>query len=177
VTSLANVSTGDKIRLDIDSVGHGIETVTVAHVGTAASQTNLSAPASAGATRISVRRAEGFAAGDKITVGTPASQQAVTVTAVGTPGSDGTSIDFTPALAKPHVVSEWVVSPGTGLDLAAPLRLNHAANLPFSDRGTGISFQPATAFAHSSNEPVQALDLPFLAVVSSVVKSVGRVSR
>jgi hypothetical protein len=74
VTSLANVSTGDKIRLDIDSVGHGIETVTVAHVGTAASQTNLSAPASAGATRISVRRAEGFAAGDKITVGKPASR-------------------------------------------------------------------------------------------------------
>ena len=47
--------------------------------------------------------------------------------------------------------------PGTGLDLAAPLRFNHAANIPFSDRGTGISFQPATAFAHSSNEPVQAL--------------------
>jgi hypothetical protein len=110
VTSLANVSTGDKIRMDIDSVGHGIETVTVAHVGTAARQTNLSAPASAGATRISVRRAEGFAAGDKITVGTPASRQTVTVTAVGTPGPEGISIDFTPALAKPHVVSEWVVS-------------------------------------------------------------------
>jgi non-reducing end alpha-L-arabinofuranosidase len=157
VTSLANISAGDKIRLDIDSVGHGIETVTVAHVGTAASQTNLSAPASAGATRISVRRAEGFAAGDKITVGTPASQQAVTVTAVGTPGSEGTTIDFTPALAKPHVISEWVVSPGTGLELEAPLRFNHAANLPFSNRGTGVSFQPATAFAHSSNEPVQAL--------------------
>lgn len=157
VTSLANISTGDKIRLDIDSVGHGIETVTVAHVGTAASQTNLSAPASAGATRISVRRAEGFAAGDKITAGTPASQQVVTVTAVGAPGPDGTPIDFTPALAESHVVSEWVVSPGTGLDLDAPLRFQHAANLPFSDRGTGISFQPATAFAHSSNEPVQAL--------------------
>jgi hypothetical protein len=157
VTSLANISTGDKIRLDIDSVGHGIETVTVAHVGTAASQTNLSAPANAGATRISVRRAEGFGVGDKITVGTPTSQEVVRVTAVGNQGPDGAAIDFTPALAKSHVVSEWVVSPGTGLDLAAPLRFNHSANLPFSDRGTGISFQPATAFAHSSNEPVQAL--------------------
>jgi hypothetical protein len=49
------------------------------------------------------------------------------------------------------------VSPGTGLDLAAPLKFEHSANLPFSDRGTGVSFQPATAFAHSSNEPVQAL--------------------
>jgi hypothetical protein len=157
VTSLADVSPGDKIRLDIDSVGHGIETVTVAHVGTAASQTNLSALASAGAARITVRRAEGFAVGNRITVGTPASQQVVTVSAVGTPGSNGTPIDFTPALTKAHVVNEWVVSPGTGLDLAAPLRFNHAANLPFSDRGTGITFQPATAFAHSSNEPVQAL--------------------
>src|SRR6185295_8701018 len=46
---------------------------------------------------------------------------------------------------------------GTGLDLAAPLKFTHAANLPFSVRGTGISFTPATAFVHSSNEPVQPL--------------------
>ena len=157
VTALSDISIGDKIRLDIDSVGHGIETVTVSNVGTAAGRTNLSALASAGATRISVRRAEGFAVGDRIMVGTPASQESVTVTVVGSQGPDGTAIDITPALAKPHVISEWVVSPGTGLDLAAPLRFSHAANLPFSDRGTGVSFEPATAFAHSSNEPVQAL--------------------
>ena len=41
--------------------------------------------------------------------------------------------------------------------LAAPLKFDHSANLPFSDRGTGISFRPATAEAHSSNEPVQAI--------------------
>jgi non-reducing end alpha-L-arabinofuranosidase len=157
VTSLSDISVGDKIRLDIDSIGHGIETITVAHIGTAARQTNLSAPASAGATHISVRRADGFAVGDRITVGTPANQEAVTATAVGSRGPDGTAIDFTPPLAKSHVVNEWVVSPGKGLDLTAPLQFNHAANLPFSDRGTGVSFQPATDFAHSSNEPVQAL--------------------
>src|SRR5205085_5328598 len=95
--------------------------------------------------------------GDRITVGTPASQEAVTVTAVGTHGPDGSTIEFKPALAKSHVTSEWVVFPGTGLDLAAPLKFNHAANLPFSDNGTGISFDPATAFAHASNEPIQAL--------------------
>ena len=89
VTNVANISVGDKIRLDIDSMGHGIETVTVTHVGTA-----------------SGRGAQ---------------------------------------------------TPGTGLDLAEPLKFNHAANLPFSDRGTGISFKPATAFVHMSNEPVQAL--------------------
>ena len=157
VTSASDVTVGDKIRLDIDSVGHGVETVTVAHVGTAASQTNLTADANAGSTRVHVRRAEGFAVGDKITIGTPASQEAVTITAVANRGPGGAAIDFTPALAKPHVANEWVVSPGAGLDLAAPLQFNHAANLPFSDRGTGITFQPATAFAHSSNEPVQAL--------------------
>ncbi|HEV2447117.1 MAG TPA: alpha-N-arabinofuranosidase, partial [Candidatus Sulfopaludibacter sp.] len=59
--------------------------------------------------------------------------------------------------ARAHIVREGVVAPGTGLDLAAPLRFSHAANLPFSDRGTGISVQPETTFAHSSNEPVQAL--------------------
>ena len=157
VTSLANISIGDKIRLDIDSVDHGIETVTVAKVGTAASQTNLLDPSMVGATRIHVRRAEGFAIGDRITVGTPASREFVTITALESKSTEGVVIDFTPALTKPHVTNEWVVSPGTGLDLSAPLRFNHAANLPFSDRGTGISFQPATSFAHSSNEPVQAL--------------------
>ena len=100
VTSLANISPGDKIRLDVDSIGHGIETVTVAHVGTVASQTNLSTPANVGATRISVHRAEDFGVGDKITVGTPTSQEVVTVTAVGNEGPDGTSIDFTPALSQ-----------------------------------------------------------------------------
>ena len=94
VSSVENISVGDKIRLDIDSKGHGIETVTVTHVGTQ-----------------SVRR-----------------------------GFNGPITDL-----------------GTGLDLAEPLKYNHAANLPFSNRGTGISFEPATAFAHSSNEPVLPL--------------------
>lgn len=157
VTSVSAISTGDQIRLDIDSDGHGIETVTVTHVGTAASLTNLSAPASAGATRIKIRNAKGFAVGDRITVGTPANQETVTITAMGSAGRDGAAIDFAPALANAHGTDERVVSPGTGLALAAPLRFEHAANLPFSDRGTGISFKPATAFAHSSNEPVQAI--------------------
>ncbi len=157
VTSVSDISPGDQIRLDIESVGHGIETVTVAHVGTVATKTNLSAPSNAGATTVNVRRAEGFAVDDKILVGTPTTQETVTVTGVRSGEPDGASIDFKPALAKPHVANEWVVSPGTGLDLAAPLQFNHAANLPFSDRGTGISFQPATAVAHASNEPVQAL--------------------
>jgi hypothetical protein len=157
VTSVANISAGDKIRLDIDSVGHGIETVTVTNVGTQASRTALAADASAGATNIKMRYGNGFAAGHKMTIGTPANRETVTITAVGAPGVAGAGIDFTPALAQAHADGQPVVDPGTGLELASPLKFTHAANLPFSARGTGISFAPATAFAHSSNEPVQAL--------------------
>jgi len=157
VTSAADISVGDKIRLDIDSLGHGIEIVTVTHVGTEAKHTNLAANASAGATNIKVRTVRGFSAGDKLTVGTPANKEIVTITTVGTGGAAGTGMDFTPGLAKAHGNAEGVIVPGTGLDLASPLKFNHAANLPFSAQGSGISFEPATAFAHSSNEPVQAL--------------------
>jgi hypothetical protein len=97
VSSVANISVGDEIRLDIDSVGHGIETVTVTRVGTASARNTFNG---------ALRENE-----DK----------------------------------------------GTGLDLAAPLRVNHRANMPFSVRGTGIGVTPATAFAHSSNEPVLPL--------------------
>ncbi len=157
VTSVSGISAGDKIRLDIDSVGHGIETVTVTHVGTPAIRTRLLKNASAGATQIIVRSVNGFAVGDKLTIGTPANKNTVAITAVGAVSPAGGSIEFTPALEQAHIEDEDAVVPGTGLDLAAPLRFTHAANLPFSGRGTGISFQPATAFAHSSNEPVQAL--------------------
>ncbi|MGB6869406.1 MAG: arabinofuranosidase catalytic domain-containing protein [Acidobacteriaceae bacterium] len=157
VTSVADISVGDKIRLDIDSAGHGIETVTVTHVGSEAQRTNLVANAAQGAIDIKVRDVRGFAAGDKITLGTPVNKQTVTITAVGTSGARGASIEFTPALEQAHIADEELVAPGTGLDVAAPLQFSHAANLPFSDRGTGISFAPATAFAHLSNEPVQAL--------------------
>ncbi|MDP9050037.1 MAG: NEW3 domain-containing protein [Acidobacteriota bacterium] len=157
VTSVANITAGDKIRLDIDSVGHGIETVTVTNVGTQASRGALLANANSGATNIKLRNANGFAAGGQMIIGGLSNQSTVTITGVGTPGQDGSGVDFTPALTKSYPSGEAVVAPGTGLNLAAPLRFNHAANLPFSDRGTGISFQPATAFAHASNEPVQGL--------------------
>jgi hypothetical protein len=157
VTSVSGITAGEKIRLDIDSVGHGIETVTVTHVGSAAGRTSLAATANAGATNIKVRTVHGFAVGDKVTVGTPANKEVVRITAIGTGGDRGSGIDFTPALTHTHIAAENVVAPGTGLDLAAPLKFNHSANLPFSARGSGISFRPATAFAHSSNEPVQAL--------------------
>jgi len=97
VSDVGNISVGDRIRLDIDSEGHGIEWVTVTRVGTASSRSTFMGPL--------------------------------------------TDED----------------DPGTGLDLAEPLKFDHASNMPFSTRGTGISFEPATKYDHSSNEPVLPL--------------------
>ena len=156
VTSVDGILAGDKIRLDIDSKDHGIETVTVTHVGTAAEASKLAADAPAGAASIEVRSDRGFAAGDRIIVG-DGTQQTVTITTIKASGHDGAAVEITPALGHAHIRGESVVQPGTGLDLAATLKFHHASNLPFSDRGTGITFEPATAFVHISNEPVQSL--------------------
>jgi hypothetical protein len=162
VTSTDGIAVGDRIRLDIDSVDHGIDTVTVRNVGTAARRTSLARDAVAGATTIVVHGAFGFPTKKnvdytpgKAVIGAPGKLETVDIVRVeGTPGGDLT-LTVSPALAQSHVASEPFVQPGTGLDLAAPLKYSHAANLPFSVRGTGISFTPATRHAHSSNEPVR----------------------
>jgi len=164
VTSVANILAGDKIRLDIDSVGHGVETVTVKSVGTPANWLALAADTSRGATTLRLRRGTGVfngasagnlnasAVGHKLIVGMPGNLETVTITAM-----TDDSVTVMPALSRDHLAQEPAVDPGTGLELAAPLRFSHAGNLPFSARGTGISFTPATAFAHSNNEPVLPL--------------------
>jgi len=97
VSSVKNISVGDTIRLDIDSKGHGVETVTVKQVGTPSERSTFNGP------------------------------------------------------LKDNEDA------GTGLELAKPLKYDHASNLPFSVSGTGISFKPATTVPHSSNEPVLPL--------------------
>ncbi len=152
VMSVKNISVGDTIRLDIDSVGHGIETIKVTKVGTAATQSWLKNDAAAGATSISVGNPKGFVSGDWMAVGTAPHFQTVKITDV-----DGARVEFKPALAKAYARGQEVVDVGTGLELAAPLKFNHSSNLPFADRGTGITFAPATDVALSSDNPVQAL--------------------
>jgi hypothetical protein len=122
--------------------------VTVTGVGKPGTQTYLAAAAKAGDTSIRVRNAADISVGEKINLDIDSvghGTETVTVTAVNTQSNGGGGRGFGRG-----------GSPGT-LELAAPLRFNHSANLPFSVRGTGISFQPATAFAHSSNEPLLPL--------------------
>jgi hypothetical protein len=150
VTNVAGFTVGEKIAIGYGAtypaVAKGMEryeVVTVTEVGKPGTQAFLGADAKAGATNIKVTAVANISAGDKIRLDIDSvghGIEPVTVTRVGTQSGRGAGAD-----------------PGTGLDLAAPLKFNHAANIPFSDRGTGITFQPATAFAHSSNEPVQPL--------------------
>ncbi|HEU5157180.1 MAG TPA: arabinofuranosidase catalytic domain-containing protein [Streptosporangiaceae bacterium] len=131
VTSASGFTAGEKL-----AIGNGdtFETATVTAVGKPGTQARLAAAAPAGATNIKATSTTNITAGDTIRLDIHPKIENVTVASVGTSGADG-----------------------TGLTLTAPLKFDHASNLPFSDRGTGVAFSPATRFAHSSNEPVQAL--------------------
>jgi hypothetical protein len=132
VTSTSGFTVGQKL-----AIGYGarLETATVTAVGTPGTQDYLAAAAAAGSTSLKVTSTANISTGDTIRLDIGPLAEDVTVASVGTSGASG-----------------------TGLTLTAPLRFDHASNLPFSDRGTGISFSPATRFPHSSNEPVQPLD-------------------
>ena len=118
------------------------EVVTVTEVGKQGTETTLSAAANAGDTTIRTRGAANISVGDKINLDIDSighGTETVTVKSIGGAAGGGRG------------------GGGTALELEAPLKFNHSANLPFSVRGTGISFQPATAFAHISNEPILPL--------------------
>jgi hypothetical protein len=118
------------------------EVVTITAVGKPGTETTLAADAKAGDTTIRVRNVRDISAGDKINLDIDSvghGTETITVKSVGALAGGGRG------------------SGGASLELEAPLKFNHANNLPFSVRGTGISFQPATTFAHISNEPIQPL--------------------
>jgi hypothetical protein len=131
VTSTSGFTAGRQLAIGF---GDTFETATVTAVGKPGTQARLAAAAPAGATTIKSTSTANITAGDRIRLDIGQKIENVTVASVGTSGAGG-----------------------TGLTLTAPLKFDHAANLPFSDRGTGVTFSPATRFAHSSNEPVQAL--------------------
>jgi hypothetical protein len=132
VTSTSGFTAGQKLAI---GYGDTLETAVVTAVGKPGTQARLAAAAPAGATNVKVTSTTNITAGDTIRLDISPKIENVTVASVGTSGAGG-----------------------TGLTLTAPLKFDHASNLPFSDRGTGVTFSPATRFAHSSNEPVQPLN-------------------
>jgi hypothetical protein len=115
-------------------LGGKYEQVTVTNVGKGATQTVLAGPASAGATNIKLLADSDVSIGDTLIIGTGTRQETVKVAAVGTDGAAG-----------------------AGVELTAPLRLDHASGVDVSGVGTGISFSPATRFPHISADAVQPL--------------------
>ncbi len=149
------IEAGQKLGLGYGGSGPAVanhvekyEVVTVTAVGKPGTQGYLAADAKAGDTKIRVRNAANISAGDQIRLDIDSKGhgiEIVTVTHVSTTGGNGGRGGFGGRAGFAE------------LALAAPLKFNHADNLPFSDRGTGISFEPATAYPHSSNEPLLPL--------------------
>jgi hypothetical protein len=134
-----SVSVGDTINLDIDSVGHGNEKVVVKSIGGAA---GAQAPAA---------NEEGtyFAAA-------PAAPGGRGGAARGGTGAPGAGRGNRGGFGGPGGRG-GAGGGGAVIELTAPLKFNHANNLPVCIWGTGIKFAPASSHPHSSNEPVLPL--------------------
>jgi hypothetical protein len=123
-----NISVGDKIRLDIASVGHGIETVTVTDVGTAGPNgTGLTL-----AEKLKFDHASNMPFSDR-----------------------GTGISFSPATAIAHSSNEPVQPLGSGITLDAALARDHTIDAVVRDaRVTTAGYQiPASGSADAVAKP------------------------
>ena len=117
VSSVANISVGDKFRLDIDSKGHGIETVTVLHVGTQSVRSNFNGPITDLGTGLDLAEPLKFNHSSNI----PFSAR-------------GTGITFEPATVFAHSSNEPVLPLGTGVTLDQPLTRDHAIHAVVRDQ-------------------------------------------
>jgi hypothetical protein len=106
VRDAGNVSVGDKIRLDIDSIGHGIETVTVKSIGAAA---DGGGGGRGGRASFELEAPLKF----NHSANLPFSAR-------------GTGISFQPAAVHPHSSNEPLQPLGTGITLDQPLANDHA---------------------------------------------------
>lgn len=120
VSSVKNISVGDKIRLDIDSKGHGIEVVTVKHVGTPSTRSTFNGP---------IKNKKDLGTGLDLVKPLKYNH------ASNLPFSDrGTGISFKPATAFAHLSDEPVLPLGTGIKLNRPLANNHPINAVVRDQ-------------------------------------------
>jgi hypothetical protein len=129
VSSVAEISVGDRIRLDIDSKDHGIETVTVTKVGTAATGRPSSGRLTEVGTGLELSAPLTFAHAANI----PFSVR-------------GTGITFQPATTVAHSSNEPVQPLGSGLTLDRPLERDHAIDSVVHDAAvTTAGYQGAQA--------------------------------
>lgn len=111
VSSVENISVGDKIRLDIDSKGHGIEWVTVKKVGTKSVRSTFDAPLKPGedpGTGLDLEKPLKFDHASNMPFGV-----------------NGSGISFEPATAFAHSSNEPVLPLCFVVTLDQPLAGNH----------------------------------------------------
>jgi hypothetical protein len=140
--------------------GPGAETATVKSVGTSSSLATTTVTGTApGATRIHVATTAdtstgvAFYVGDPIVIGTGASLETDTVTSVGTTGADGTGITLARPLAMAHAAGAAVQDAGTGITLTRPLTVAHSAGATVSTPGTGLVLSRPLAAAEAAGAP------------------------
>ncbi len=119
VSSVANISVGDKIRLDIDSKGHGIETVTVTRVGTQSVRNTFNGPLKPEDQGTGLDIAEPLKFNHSYNI--PFSAR-------------GTGITFEPATAFAHSSNEPVLPLAFSVALDGPLTMDHAIDAVVRDQ-------------------------------------------
>jgi hypothetical protein len=146
VSSVANISTGDKIRLDIDSKGHGIETVTVKRVGTQSVRNTFNGP---------LKDSEDPGTGLDLEEPLKFNHSSNMPFSV-----RGTGISFEPATVFAHSSNEPVLPLGTGITLDKPLARDHAINAVVRDQ------KVTTAGYQGSAVPDQWFGGPILSLMA-----------
>lgn len=131
VSSTENISVGDKIRLDIDSKGHGIETVTVKRVGTASSRSTFNGP---------LTEKDDPGTGLELTGRLKFNHSSNMPFSV-----RGTGITFSPATAFAHSSNEPVLALSSSITLDQPLSYDHEIDAVVSDTKVSTTgYQGAT---------------------------------
>ena len=119
VFPIGDISVGDKIRLDIESEGHGIEWVTVTRVGTQSVRNTFDAP---------LKNNEDTGTGLDLAEPLKFNHSS------NLPFScTGTGISFESATAFAHSSNEPVLPLGTGITLDQPLAMDHDINSVLRD--------------------------------------------
>ena len=142
-----NISAGDKITLDIDTVDHGIETVTVTGIEVAAAGGGGGGGAGRGR-------------GATLTLAEPLKFNHAANMPL---SAKGTGITFQPATAFVHASNEPVQALGAGITLDSPLANDHAINAVVRDAAVTDAGYQGTA------KPNQWFGGPALANAGSMV--------
>ena len=144
VTGIAGFVVGQQMGI---ALGGDYETVTVTRIGKPSTQTNLSKAAAAGDVQLLLDETASLEAGSELTIDTGDRIEIARVKTV------IKSVErYVRRFGQPEQPREQGV-----VELEAPLKSAHAANVDVSCPGSGISFTPSTRFAHESGDAVQPL--------------------